>query len=362
MPGDRLSGLTAASISLFEAGKEDFASVEGLEDGLGPAFNGVSCGSCHSIPALGGSGNSTETRTARRDGNTYIEPAGGSLLHLFTTDPRCQPLLPVNANVFARRLATPLFGAGLIEAIPDATLLAIAEQQRRSFDLVRGRVAMIRDVASNTMRAGRFGWKSQHATLLAFSGDAYTNEMGITNDLFPNEVGLGLPAQQLAMCDTVPGIDDRRDPVTHLRGIDLFEGFMKFLAPPERLPLSPAAARGEQVFANIGCARCHMPSIMTGPNANPALSNKPVRAYSDFLLHDIGTGDGIDQAAARGGEMRTAPLWGLRFRRMLMHDGSALGLDPAVQMHEGEAAGSRMLYRFLPPGDRAALLAFLSSL
>lgn len=361
-PGGALPGITPAANAQFQAGKEDFESIEDLKDGLGPAYNGVSCAACHNIPAVGGSGNATVLRVARRDGGHYTEPAGGTLIHAFATDSRCQPQVPANANIMARRLATPLFGAGLVEAIPDDTLRAIEERQRRNFIGISGRAAIIRDPATNTMRVGRFGWKAQLATLLAFAGDAYVNEMGITNDIFPNEAGSGFTQQQLAVCDTVPGIEDQRDPATHLRGIDLFANFMKYLAPPARMALTPEAARGEQVFSNIGCAACHMPSIPTGPNADPAFANKQVQAYSDFLLHNIGTGDGIQQGAATGDEVRTAPLWGLRYRRMLLHDGTALGLEPAINAHENEAAGSRLLYRFLPPSDRRGLLAFLSSL
>jgi CxxC motif-containing protein (DUF1111 family) len=346
----------------FQLGLEDFNSIESIEDGLGPAFNAPGCGACHNIPVAGGGGNFTVLRAGRRVGNTFVEPPGGSLIHVSATDSRCQPRVPANANVLARRLSPPLFGAGLVEAIPDETLRNLEEQQRRTPDFIRGRAAIIRDPAVNTMRVGRFGWKAQLATLLAFAGDAYVNEMGITNDIFPNEAGAGLSPQQLAVCDTVPGIEDHRDPATGHRGIDLFAHFMRFLAPVEPLPATPQSRRGEAMFAAIGCATCHVPVLMTGPNPVAALDRKPVRAYSDFLLHNIGAGDGIEQGAANGDEMRTAPLWGLRHRKMLMHDGRALSVEAAIEDHGMEALPSRMRYRMLAPADRAALLAFLGGL
>src|SRR5262249_9721067 len=154
--------------------------------------------------------------------------------------------------------------------------------------------------------------KAQHATLLAFAADAYLNEMGITNDLMPNEAGTGMSPQQLATCDPMTSIEDVRDPITKLRSIDKFANFMRFLAP-----IAPAAGadnRGGNLFASVGCAACHVPSLKTGASTNPALNRKDVPAFSDFLLHDINTGDGIEQGAASGDEFRTAPLWGLRFR------------------------------------------------
>lgn len=357
-----LPGLPPSLSSVFRMGLEDFQSIETIEDGLGPAFNGVGCASCHNIPATGGGGNITVLRAAQRNGGSYREPSGGSLIHLFATDSRCQPKVPSNANVLARRISTPLFGAGLVEAIPDETLRNLEEQQRRTIDFIRGRAAVIRDPAANTTRIGRFGWKAQLATLLAFAGDAYVNEMGITNDIFPNEVGSGLTPEQLAVCDTIPGIEDHRDPATGHRGIDLFANFMRFLAPIAPLAPTPQTRRGEAIFSSIGCATCHVPVLMTGPNAVPALDRKPVHAFSDFLLHNIGTGDGIEQGAAKGDEIRTAPLWGLRYRRMLLHDGHALGIEDAIGEHAAEALPSRLRYRALSPSDKSALLAFLGSL
>jgi CxxC motif-containing protein (DUF1111 family) len=293
----------------------------------------------------------------------FEAPLGGSLIHLSSLpEHRCQPRIPENANVVTRRIPTPLFGAGLVEAIPDATIQALEDPTDRNGDGIRGRAAIVDDVATRTPKVGRFGWKNQQATLLAFAGDAYVNEMGITNDLFRNEVGAGLTPQQLAACDTVPDPEDQRDPATGRRGIDNFENFMKFLAPPPRGNGGESARRGEQLFVSIGCAACHVPALITGPNAVPALNRRPVFAFSDFLLHDIGTGDGIAQAAAQPNEFRTAPLWGLRFRKQLLHDGRALSPAQAIRMHGGEGRTSRTNYEALGEADRRALGDFLGTL
>jgi len=160
----------------------------------------------------------------------------------------------------------------------------------------------------------------------------------------------------------VPDPEDERDPATGLRGIDQFENFMRLLAQPARGPISPQVQRGQNVFMSVGCGSCHFPQLVTGPNANPLFNRKPVPAYSDFLLHEIGTGDGIGQAAAQPNEIRTPALWGLRFRGLLLHDGEALTPLDAIQAHRNEAERSRQRYFNQSRDDRAALLAFLDSL
>ena len=137
---------------------------------------------------------------------------------------------------------------------------------------------------------------------------------------------------------------------------------MRLLAPPARGPRSPLTALGRQVFDAIGCAACHVPVLATGPSANPLFDRRPVALFSDLLLHDVGTGDGIRQAGAEPGEMRTPPLWGLRFRRPLLHDGSAATAVEAIRRHGNEAALAREGFERLAPADRAALAAFLDSL
>jgi CxxC motif-containing protein (DUF1111 family) len=364
LPGSPLSGVTASEFELFRLGLEDFTEVESAEDGLGPAFNGTSCAVCHSVPAIGGISAMTEIRGGYRDENgKFTALNGGTLYHLFSLpNHRCQVQIPAEANVIARRAPIPLFGAGLIEAIPDESILALEDPNDRDGDGVRGRAARILDVATNRERIGRFGWKAQQATLLAFSGDAYRNEMGITNDLFPDEVALGVDPEQLRLCSPRSGIQDVRDRRTGLRGIDNFENFMKFLAPIERGPIDDAVLDGERLFRSTGCAACHTPVQHTGPSANPLFDRKPVPLYSDLLLHDAGTGDGIEQSAARPNEIRTPALWGLRFRRPLLHDGSAANAEEAIRRHAQEAAASTARFTALSPEEKRRLLAFLGSL
>jgi CxxC motif-containing protein (DUF1111 family) len=364
LPGSPLQGITPMEHELFRLGLEDFTEVETAEDGLGPAFNGTSCAVCHSVPAIGGVSTITEVRGGYRDEDgKFTELYGGTLYHLFSIPPhRCQVQIPPEANVIARRTAIPLFGAGLVEAIADETILALEDPDDRDGDGIRGRAARIADVATRRERIGRFGWKAQQATLLAFAGDAYRNEMGITNDLFPDEVALGVSPEQMSLCSPKRGNEDVRDRMTGLRGIDKFEAFMKLLAPIARGPVDDTVRAGEVAFKAIGCASCHVPVLMTGYNSNPLFDRKPVPLYSDLLLHDVGTGDGIEQADAKGNEIRTPALWGLRFRRPLLHDGSAATPGDTILRHGNEASRVVERYRFLSPPEQRQLLAFLSSL
>jgi CxxC motif-containing protein (DUF1111 family) len=271
-------------------------------------------------------------------------------------------MIPKEANVIARRIPIPLFGAGLVEAIPDETIVGLEDPDDANGDGISGRAAWVEDVATGEMRVGRFGWKSQHATLLAFGADAYRNEMGITNDLFRNEVGAGIDPEALRLCDPAPDPEDSIEPLTGLRGIDAFEAFMKFLAPIDRELPTAEVIRGEAVFDQIGCSSCHVPVLTTGRSTNRVFDRRPVSLHSDLLLHDVATGDGIVQESAQANEIRTPALWGLRFRRPLLHDGSAATNEEAVLRHGGEAAGVTERYRALPSDDRRALLAFLDSL
>ena len=365
-PGDPLPGLTATEFAEFRLGLEDFLEVEVSDEGLGPAYNGTSCAVCHNVPAVGGMGVIAELRAARtNDQGEFIplDESGETLFQLFSVPGHgCQVAIPETANVFARRIPIPLFGAGLIAAIPDASILARDDPEDANNDGISGRAARIIDIATNTPRIGRFGWKAQHATLLAFSGDAYRNEMGITNDLFPKELAVGVTADQMRACDPFPDPEDLPDLRTRRRGIDNFTSFMQFLAPVERLGIDAEIAAGDQVFAQIGCAACHVPEFVTGSSQNPLFHQKTVALFSDLLLHDIGTGDGIKQASAAPAEIRTPALWGLRFRRLLLHDGSAATIEQAIQRHANEAAFARKQFEILRDADRAALIKFLKSL
>jgi len=368
--GDPLPGLLPAEFERFRLGLDDFLEVETPEDGLGPSFNASSCAACHNVPAVGGVSLVSEVRAAYREPDGRIRPLTSpdghpldTLFHLFSIPPHaCQPRVPPEANVFARRVPIPTFGAGLVEAIADETLLALADPDDRNGDGIRGRAAIVIDRGTGDRRVGRFGWKAQHATLRAFSGDAYRNEMGITNELFPDELVPGIPAEQLRLCDPIPDPEDRPDPRTHLTALDNFEAFLRFLAPPPRGTVDDAARAGEQLFSAVGCALCHVPALQTGPSRSPLFDRQPVRAYSDFLLHDVGTGDGIPQASALPHEIRTPSLWGLRVRRPLLHDGSASTPEEAIRRHGGEAAQTRGRFEQLPVDQRTLLITFLNSL
>jgi CxxC motif-containing protein (DUF1111 family) len=366
LPGDPLPGINGSELEEFRLGLEDFTEVESVEDGLGPAFNGSSCAVCHSVPAIGGAGVVAEVRAARRDEQgEFVElvPTSGSLFQIFSIPTHtCQPTIPPEANVISRRVPIPLFGAGLVEAIPDEALVALDDAEDRDRDGVSGRAAIVVDIATGHRRVGRFGWKAQHATLLAFAADAYRNEMGITNDLFPDELAFGISTEQMKLCDPIPDPEDRADPRTRRRGIDNFEAFMKFLAPAGRGLVDESVRAGEALFNTVGCAACHVPSLQTGPSANPLFNRKAVPLFSDLLLHDVGTGDGIRQNAASPLEFRTPALWGLRLRRPLLHDGTAATIEDAIDRHANEAAAARRRFQSLSNEQRATLVMFLKSL
>ena len=365
-PGDPLPGVTPVEFELFRLGLEDFLEVEDAEEGLGPAYNGTSCAGCHNVPAVGGISPVAGVRAGRVDVNgeySDFDSTAGSLFQLFSIPTHgCQVVIPAEANVISRRVPIPVFGGGLIEAIPDETLLRLADPLDLDRDGVSGRAAVVEDLATGLPRVGRFGWKAQHATLLAFGADAYRNEMGITSDLFPTEQSFGIDPEVMQLCDPLPDPEDAEEPATGLRGIDNFEAFMKFLAPLGRGLIDETVLAGERVFEAIGCAVCHVPTIKTGPSANPLFDRRTVPLFSDLLLHDVASGDGIAQAAAAPNEIRTPALWGLRFRRPLLHDGSAATPTEAVLAHGAEAELARAGFEQLDPVSRAALLAFLASL
>ena len=364
LPGGALPGITSRELELFRMGRNDFLEVETATEGLGPVFNGTSCAQCHNIPAIGGTGTMVETRAGYRDETgQFHSPPGGTLMHLFSIPPHdCQVSIYKEANVIARRISIPLFGAGLVDAIPDEVLLAIQDPEDRNGDGIRGRAAIVDDPATGARRVGRFGWKAQQPTLLAFAADAYINEMGISNDLFHNEPLGNVSPEKSALCFGSNSPEDVRDRRTGLRGIDNLENLLRLLAPPARGQVTDAGVRGERIFNEIGCASCHVPALQTGPSANPAFHLKRVPLFSDLLLHDVGTGDGIEQADAKASEIRTPALWGLRFRRPLLHDGSAATIEDAVRRHSGEATASSDRFGQLPLEQQRELIAFLQSL
>jgi CxxC motif-containing protein (DUF1111 family) len=362
-----LADLTAAQRAAFDAGLEEFEEKETPEEGLGPVFNGKSCAECHAVPSVGGSepnlGVARETRIGGPNGD-LLANLGGPLLQQRAIDlPGCNLQgegVPREATFVSLRISTPLFGAGLIEAIPEATITNRGNG---------GRPNRVFNPDTKRTELGRFGWKAQVATLHQFSGDAYLNEMGITNPSFPEEnrpQGKPLPPG----CDTAPLCvnDPTKQCPNDLEddgsGVTAFENFMKFLAPAPRRPITAQVQRGEQVFSQIGCATCHVPTMKTGANPMiPALSNKDVNLFSDLLLHNIGTGDGIVQGEATGADFRTAPLWGLSRRDNFMHDGKSKTIQDAILRHGApDAVNALNGFVGLPQPDHDALLAFLGSL
>jgi len=362
--GDPVQGITAREFELFRLGLEDFTEVENPDEGLGPVFNGRSCAECHSIPRIGGSSTITEVRAGiRKDDGSFEELPGGSVMQMFSIPPHeTQLTIPPEINVIARRKSLALFGNGLVEAIPDAVLIALEDPEDRDADGISGRANRVHDKATDTTRIGKFGWKAQQATLLAFGAEAYRDEMGITNDLFPDEACPGGDCEKINFFNPVPGLQDALDPNTGQRGIDNFENFMKLLGPPPRGPITEEAVEGERLFQGVGCVACHTPAFATGESPVKALSSKRFFPFSDFLLHDVGTGDGIGQGDARPEEIRTPPLWGVRLRAPFLHDGRASTLRQAIELHSGESARSRTQFEKLSEAEQAALLAFLRSL
>ena len=360
--GNPLPGLPPGQLAAFATGLEEFENEETVASGLGPIFNHVSCVACHSGPVTGGSSDIVVTRFGRTVNGVFdpLTEKGGSLLQQFAIDPAAREVVPPEANTIAHRRTTPLFGLGLIEAIPDDVIRQGALRPKP--DGVVGRIADVTDITTGEKRVGRFGWKLQQATLLAFSADAYLNEMGITSRYFPKENAPNGNAVLLALFDTTQDPEDEVDPATGHGDIDAIADYMRFLGAPPRLPLSPSARAGEPLFAQIGCAVCHTPLLQTGPNRIGALDRKPVWLFSDLLLHDMGTlGDGIAQGAAKPREMRTAPLWGLRASPPYLHDGRAPTVHDAIAAHEGEGRVSRDRYLRLTPLQRRQLLDYLAS-
>ena len=386
--GDPLSGLTARQLEFFQMGKEDFAEVEGVADGLGPRMNLDSCAGCHAQPATGGSSPAVNPQVAfaSKDGGTdkvpwFITPRGpvrevrykyyadgtrdGGVHNTATITGRAgaagcvlaQPDFAAEAgrNNLAFRIPTPLFGAGLIEMIPDKVILdnLAANAGARAQIGILGRPNLLvsgRAVTGRSNNNGndgtvtRFGWKAQNKSLLLFSGEAYNVEMGITNDLFQNEREEA-PACQFA--DVPNDVTDETVTSTPggLSAIEKFTAFQRFLAAPAPSPNLPNGAasngRGRDLFAAVGCAYCHTPTLTTGSSPIAALRYQKVNLYSDLSLHAMGPGlaDDILQGGARGDEFRTAPLWGLGKRIFFLHDGRTTDLLETIQQHASPANG-----------------------
>ncbi len=350
--------------------------------GLGPVFNARACVDCHQNPVSGGSSQFTEVRAGHNDtdGNFVAATvpindganiiANRSIINDRALIPQAQEHIPDAENIRALRAALNTLGDGFVEAIDDSTLKAIAQHQLEAGGgRIHGEAVEVPVLeAPGQTRIGRFGWKDQHSSLLSFIGDAYLNEMGVTNRLRPKDV---TPVGKITSDP-----EDNPDNLG-LADIDHFAQFIRGTKAPPRdaiLAASVASQAGEQLFKKIGCAICHVSTIVTAPAGTvinggtftipDALGNKIIHPYSDFLLHDVHTGDGIVQNPPQdtANKLRTVPLWGLRMHPRHMHDLSSLTLEDAIERHGGEAAHVRDRFRELRRAEKQALFTFLNSL
>jgi CxxC motif-containing protein (DUF1111 family) len=402
--GRPLDGLTGTEVAFFEHGKEDFEEVEDVADGLGPRMNLDGCGACHSQPAIGGSSPAVNPQVAfanaaspsqlpaiaafiRQDGpirevrlvrNRDGTRNGGVINTATITGREGANGCDLRQHDFARelenrniifRIPTPVFGAGLIEQVPDATIVDnLRANSDRKRDLgISGRV----NRNGNDGMITRFGWKAQNMSLLLFSGEAYNVEMGITSELFQSEREQDPDCTRFA---TVP--NDTQDFTAEgaLEGttaIQNFANFQRFLAPPTPSTNSPGGAlsiaRGKSLFSSVGCALCHTPTLKTGDSTVAALNRKDANLYSDLAVHDMGDGlaDGVIQGAAGTREFRTAPLWGLGQRVFFLHDGRTSDLRVAIREHSSNGSEANAVIRRyfdLRESEKQDLLNFLRSL
>ncbi len=356
-PGLPLPGLTPAEIEKYKVGFNAFREHMGASEGLGPSFNGGSrCYHCHRGPALGGTSKQMVTRFGRVDAVGYdpLASLGGPVLQEKAVTPGCEEIVPAQANVVVRRSASSMLGAGLVEAIPDEQLLDRAMAEAAANPAMAGRAHMVTGISDGLTHVGRFGWKAQRALLVDVVAEAMGNEMGITNPLFPAETAPNGNAALLALCDPIP---DPEDTGAFLDELTTLVRFLSPMPPPRRLI---GALPGEAIFQAIGCGFCHYAGYTT-VSANPALDDKLVDLYSDLLLHDVGTGDGVVQGDAQGHEFRTAPLWVLKSTKPYLHDGRAQSIEDAILAHAGQATAVRAAYLALSKVERLAVLKFLGS-
>jgi len=399
--GGPLNGLTSDETAFFQDGQARFAEIEvvqgGANNGLGPRFNSNQCLSCHSQPNIGGTSPAKNPLpdVAHLAGATntipwFIAPNGpvrearfkksngvpdGGVHDLFVITGRtdaagcniAQPdFLPAgnpltgqggNPNIIFR-IPTPVFGAGLIESIPDSAILANMQanaSQKSALGISGHPNAHLSGNVNRSANDGtitRFGWKAQNKSLLMFAGEAYNVEMGISNQLFPQErdetpscLFVANPNDTLNF--TTPATTATSNPAV-ISDIEAFANFMRMLAPPTPAPDTPSIANGRTTFINIGCAHCHTASLTTGKmiasgsatTPSAALSNQTAHLWSDLLVHHMGRGlaDGITQGAAGPDEFRTAPLWGVGQRVFFLHDGRTSNLVEAIRAHKSKGS------------------------
>lgn len=376
------NGITEPPGDTYALDQQIYEENESAQTGLGPVYNATSCVNCHQDPNSGGASQITELRVGHNDENgNFVNPTifindgmntitDRSIVNDRAICPQAQEHIPATENIRTLRAALNTLGDGFVEAIDDNTLIAISERQlEESGGRIHGEVvqAPVFEAPGQT-RVGRFGWKDQHSSLLSFIADAYVNEMGVTNRLRPHD--------STTVCKTTTDPEDQPDKLG-LADIDHFAQFIRGTMVPPRdatLASTEAAHRGQLVFISLGCSSCHVQSIKTAAAGTvidggmftvpEALGDKVIHPFSDFLLHDIGTGDGIVQVGPQdtANKLRTAPLWGLRTKSRFMHDLKSLSLESAIERHKSEAQEPARRFHDLSPEERAALITFLNSL
>ena len=370
--------------ALFDADRAVFEERDDISKGLGPVYNAQSCAECHQNPVSGGGSQIAELRAGHLDANgNFVDAPGGSLINDHAINPSIQERVPGTETIRTLRMSTNVLGDGFVEAIDSNTLNAIANAQPgQSNGRISGLFIQVPVLeAPGNNRGGRFGWKNQNASLLSFAADAYLNEIGITNRLLLTEntsLGNSVAAfdtvSDTALCSDSSGRVCGEDPD---QDIEAFARFMRSTTAPPRdtvLAATADAIAGANLFNAIGCNICHVTSITTAPAGTSinggalvvaaALGNKIIHPYSDFLLHNIGTGDGIVQngGAASRNRVRTQPLWGARTHDRHLHDGATVTFNEAILRHAGEAAFVTSNYSSLSVTQQNQIITFLKSL
>jgi CxxC motif-containing protein (DUF1111 family) len=351
----------------FDEDRDVFDELEHADEGLGPLYNAQGCGECHQSPVSGAISQVTELRAGHFDGVNFVDHPGGSLINDRAVDASIQERILGGNEVRTFRTSLNTLGDGFVEAIDSNTINDIANRQPSS---MRGQFIQVPVLeAGGQTRGGRFGWKNQHASLVSFSADAYLNEMGITTPL--------QPVENTSNGNSIAAFDPLPEPEDDGEDVEIFARFMRATKVPPRdtvLAATPDAVRGSQLFDQVGCANCHVRTITTAPAGTvinrgeftvpPALGNKIIHPFSDFLLHNVGTGDGVVQNGGQStrNKLRTPPLWGVRTRPRLMHDGETVNRNEAILRHAGEATSVINNYRNLSTSDKNKLITFLNSL
>ena len=366
---------TARGNGRFEDNKFIFSERETVADGLGPTYNDVGCVECHQSVDVGAFSQAMEFRAGHITNGQFVDAPGGQLVHARATDADIVEHVSTAETVKTFRVTTSALGDGFVECLSNTALQNNVAAQPFG---QRGTLTNVPVVeAGNALRVGRFGWKAQHASLQSFAGDAYLNEMGITN---PFDGGGGTSENPASTPGGVVNVsfpsafDPVADPEDDGDDVLAFADFMASTRAPGRGPITAAVTRGDALFNSVGCAVCHTRTFTTAaPNTlinggafrvPNALGNKIIHPFSDFALHDIGTGDGIVQNAGQSSanQMRTAPLWGVRARNRLMHEGLNITIFDSIQIHAGQATAARNAFNSLSAGQRSDLIAFVLSL